>query len=447
MLALLLALLVGPASIDGEVQQWDGPAILVGPEAVRVRLANVGERSLTGGAENVALLLDLDGDPSTGGDLTAEGGVPGIDLRIDFNAIWPTPAPGERGRRGTMVTGFYAGGGPFEIHQYDLALTSAPTHAASDFEVYLQPGNIRRLPTATAEATGTFLIVDRGNNRTVARGPRLAAEVYEPEPIASATLPEVADGAVRVMAWNVLYEGPMANPEPFGRIINAVGPDVILVQEWSRDPIDDALLEGWFAEHVGGTWFVETAAAQGVAVVSRGEITARGPDAPDAGGRHPARIAAATVATDHGPLTLASLHLKCCGHLDSEEDATRQAEAEVAQQIVRNLAGDGPAIIGGDFNLVGGVAPIKLNVNGDLTPALPHVLGTPGLFYTWRDPRQHFGRSRLDYVLLPKGATAEAAFVLDTATLPPEALEAAGLRPTDSLASDHLPIVVDVVLP
>ena len=430
--------------LDGGLADWPAEeAVVVTGDAVLVRMAGVGERSLTGGPENVALLLDLDGAAATGADLTAEGGISGIDVRVDFNAVWPTPAPGERGRRGSRVTG-YAGGRAFGIHQSVVDLHSAPTHAAEDFEVRLRPQFARPLPAATADARGIVLVQDRGSGRTVARGPVLRASAIDlPDPPAAA-IPEKPAGAIRVMSWNVLYEGPTVTPDPFARIIGATSPDMLLIQEWSRLPIDDALVRGWLERHVGGAWHVETSRAQGVAVASRFPILARGPDFPEATPENlddePARIAAALLDTPAGPLAVASAHLKCCGWLGSAEDEKRLAETAVAETIVRDLAGAGPAVVGGDFNLVGSIRPIRLDVNGLLAPARPVVLGGRTL-HTWRDAAQDFGQSRLDYLLAPPGTIVQS-FALDSARLAAE-----GVRPGDSAASDHLPIVADIVLP
>ena len=71
------------------------------------------------------------------------------------------------------------------------------------------------------------------------------------------------------------------------------------------------------------------------------------------------------------------------------------------------------------------------------------MLGDPELVYT-------FGReglrSRLDYLTYSDHALQVAnAFVLDTGLLDRSSLRAAGLQADDSKASDHLPVVVDLV--
>jgi endonuclease/exonuclease/phosphatase family metal-dependent hydrolase len=105
-------------------------------------------------------------------------------------------------------------------------------------------------------------------------------------------------------------------------------------------------------------------------------------------------------------------------------------------------------ILGGDFNLNGSTRVMDISVRmldndgSALTIAQPPVLGDEELFYT-------FGisglRSRLDYITYSdKSLEVANAFVLDTAILDPESLAAMGLQASDSAATDHLPVVVDV---
>ena len=65
---------------------------------------------------------------------------------------------------------------------------------------------------------------------------------------------------------------------------------------------------------------------------------------------------------------------------------------------------------------------------------------------TWRATREGdpFSPGRLDYVLYRESVLqVERAFVFDAADLSPEALQLLGVRASDTLESDHLPLVVD----
>ncbi|MEM8875345.1 MAG: endonuclease/exonuclease/phosphatase family protein [Planctomycetota bacterium] len=436
--------------VDGDAVEFaDRFDVLRIGDTLQIRMDDIGYRSLTGGPENVALLLDLDGNAATGADLTRIGGTPGIDLRIDFNAVWPEPKPGERGQRGSMVTAYEADGTPVNVHQWEIGLLSAPTHAADEFEVRINTDVVRREPEegeAPAEPVtlpevgdvrGVILVQDRGNQRTVARK-RLMAGVGSavPTTFAEASVPAKPDDSIRVMVWNMLYDGPDATPQPFADTIEAVAPDVVMIQEWSRDPMTDERVATWFDEHVEGEWFVETSSGQGVAIVSRFPIAARGPDfveaTPENTDDPSARVASAVLETPGGPMTFATVHLKCCGYLNSREDEKRRAEAAAAAKAITALHTAGPIVFAGDFNLVGSPNVLDVELPTPMRTVTPTHLADPSLLYTWQDPNQNFGRSRLDYFLNSESLQEANAFIVDPATL--------GIENP----SDHLPIVVDL---
>ena len=108
-------------------------------------------------------------------------------------------------------------------------------------------------------------------------------------------------------------------------------------------------------------------------------------------------------------------------------------------------------VICGDMNLVGSRPPLdilraNLDADGsDLSIAEPFVLGDRSQ-YTWSDYKTTFTPGRLDYVLY-SDSTAQVyqSFVLDTSRLNEETLARAGLNRTDTDASDHKPVVVDLI--
>jgi endonuclease/exonuclease/phosphatase family metal-dependent hydrolase len=108
-------------------------------------------------------------------------------------------------------------------------------------------------------------------------------------------------------------------------------------------------------------------------------------------------------------------------------------------------------LIAGDFNLVGTRTPLDamragLDADGsELAVAQTDVLGDHAL-YTWSDHKTEFPDGRLDY-LIYSDASADAAnaFVLDTRRLSDRTLAKLGLDRTDTGASDHLPVVVDLM--
>ena len=85
-------------------------------------------------------------------------------------------------------------------------------------------------------------------------------------------------------------------------------------------------------------------------------------------------------------------------------------------------------------------------MNGDdLDPALTPVLGDPSVV-TWVDEKSRFGPGRLDWLLYDDSRSKLVnALMLDTRVLTDGSLEAMGLERGDTMASDHLPMVVDLV--
>jgi hypothetical protein len=65
--------------------------------------------------------------------------------------------------------------------------------------------------------------------------------------------------------------------------------------------------------------------------------------------------------------------------------------------------------------------------------------------YTWRNPGSPFAPGKLDFVIYSRDvACAKKSFTLDTAELPANVLETAGLEAGDSaVASTHLALVTD----
>ncbi|MEM6560069.1 MAG: endonuclease/exonuclease/phosphatase family protein, partial [Planctomycetota bacterium] len=333
-------------AIDGDVSEWPVDTSFfhaTNTDQLFVKLQGYGMRSLTGGAETLVLLLDVDGDKRTGADLTAEGGTVGIDLRVDFNMQWRTPLvrDGETirdRRRGSKVTGFQADGTPVDVHQWDIGLISGPTYAAGNFEARIQTevtghsAAVFTLPDV-GEVRGVVMIQERGGpadrpSRTLRRARLTGMDSGVLPERDTPAIPEMTDDVIRVASWNLLYDKPIENPTPFAKVIAEVDADVWLLQEWTRaDRISQPQVEAWFAEHVGDGWHIETSQGQGVVIASRFSISATGPDAVDAdpndNSPHPVRFAAAVLDAPSGPMTVATVHLKCCGSYQSSEDKKR----------------------------------------------------------------------------------------------------------------------------
>jgi len=396
-------------------------------------------------------------------DAGERAGREGHGLHADVAISLADPDARNPGRGPDLVVErFDADGRPRIVEPRDVGLLLAPTHASAAFEIRVDrpvgvDGDVR-LAIEHAGADGAM--------RVMKIDALEAAVAAEPRGFVDGRVPEQAANTIRVMAWNVLWGGPRENPAPFARVLKAVEPQVILFQEWGRDEgMGEAEMAAWLNKHAGwaeGAWSAETGEAWGVGVASWLPIGARGPDelrtAPGGEWDFPVRLAAAAVETEYGPVVFGSVHLKCCGGLESAEDARRMAEATVINRVLSDMALDNawgsnpaPVILGGDFNLNGttdvletACAALDLDGSG-LEAAAAGVLGDRSAMYTFGRPQSDWPRARLDFITYPDGvATAYNAFVLDTRMLSEASLEAMGLERDDVSASDHLPVVVDV---
>jgi endonuclease/exonuclease/phosphatase family metal-dependent hydrolase len=262
------------------------------------------------------------------------------------------------------------------------------------------------------------------------------------EPV-SDTIPAKQPDSIRIVSYNVFKRSPQTTPDPFARIFRALDPDIILIQEWSD--ADFAILETWFTTHVPVAidWHAASVPTLGVAIIAKQRID------PIMADYSAGNFAIVHVHTSLAKIAVASVHLQCCGNLDSPQDRKRRKQARAINRAARKVAG-GLLVIGGDFNLVGSRSPLDLvreNLDADrsdLEVATMLVHGDSAV-YSWRQPADIFPPGQLDFFLYSDAvADLRQAFALNTALLSEEALHQAGLTRDDTAASDHLPIVMDI---
>ncbi len=439
---------------DGDVVDFGG--VQVRSDAERITLLfDVGyEMSLQGG-NIVTLIFDGDGDASTGH--AAEG--IGAEMSWTFGA-----------REGAV----WSGGGRTRVEQGDIGLRQAPTVTSERFEVSF----LRRTSAGIEIAAGpraSFVLLDEGHTK----GDRLPNEgavsielADEPPPLPPAASVERRDpNDIRVVTWNVLFDGLFKRPAPFIRVLRALDPDVICFQEiWAHsaqqaaDQVSLALPDSrWYGASNG-----------------EGHIVSRYPPllerSIDESGNYWALI---DLPDDrYGvDLSVVSAHPPCC-----DKELERQRELDGIAAWLRELQAPGgtletpneppleydlpagtPIVVAGDMNLVGGAGQVLTLTDGairyeetygpshaadwDGTPladAWPRVTGTSDV-YTWRDARSSFSPGKLDYIVYSDSVLELTnAFSLETVMLSAEELVRYGLRPADTLlASDHLPVVAD----
>ncbi len=303
--------------------------------------------------------------------------------------------------------------------------------------------------------------------------------------------------AVRLLNYNVKWNSMFMDVDPrhaqrVARVLRAVDPDIVALQEIGVHPQDRgkpgarkrraeevaAVLNVVLPLPAGQTWH----AFQGHSNVTaaRYPLTLTRDKLVPAGERDLA-LALVDLPDDRFPADLYVLnnHFKCC---DGEKnDPLRQQQADAIVAWLRDARTPGgeidlpdgtPIAVVGDLNIVGGPRPLQTLLTGDildearygpdLAPdwdASPladlrprHNLTGPE-DWTWRDDNQQWPPGRLDFILYTDSVLQPVkSFVLNTTTMQPEELAAAGLERLDVCQDDqgaeydHLPLVVDFLV-
>ncbi|MEM7621735.1 MAG: endonuclease/exonuclease/phosphatase family protein [Planctomycetota bacterium] len=441
-----------PILVDGSLDDWgDGSSARADANYVYLRLVFEDPLAMGGAGKPIKIHVDADGD--------AETGFGGAEVTITYsdptqreNRRW---APRVRifDQQGELITSPPAS-------QVDLH--AAPTWASDVYELrFTRTGHFRR---ALGEIGRGRVTVTFGDETVLDAEPLDFVQRASRVPPADVIVPAKPAGGLRVMAWNVLWGSPVSEPDAFARILEATKPDVVLIQEWDRGEATPADISRWFDTHAAWgrevadrDWDVSDGEAWGVAIATPHAIVATDNNdlfAPGTRWDFPVRLASAVIETPLGRVATGSLHLKCCGTLASEEDRRRIAEARAINAVMSDLASDHGAsfmVLGGDFNANGtrdvlDLSAAELDTDGSsLAWAEAVVLGQSAA-YTHGRPESDGPRSRLDFIGYPDaGLRAVNSFVLDTWRLSDASLRQAGLQRRDSQASDHLPVIVDLV--
>ncbi len=390
------------------------------------------------------LLVDGDDDASTGRDHAGMG----VDLEWRF------------GQRGGAA--YDAAGERRRVEQSDIGLRQGPTVTSDVFEISLRraalpPGD--RIRVALAAARGTE--GDRLPDAAGARGGGVLHVLSDvtPAPTEPLSLDRPDPTDLRIVTYNVLFDGLFKRPAPFIRLLRALDPDVICFQEIWSHTAQQAVDQVSLALPGGAPWF--GGSTEDGLIVSRYPVV-EGRSIDDAG-NYWAMVDLPDSLYD-ADLSLVSAHPPCC-----ENEEGRQEELDGIAAWLRDRRSDGTIppgtfiVIAGDMNLVGSARQVETLVAGaiadeerfgraaapdwdgtQLADAAPlHIGGRES--YTWRDDTSLFAPGRLDYVVYSDSVMEmTGGFVLRTEDLPDETLARHGLRRTDTGdASDHLPVVAD----
>jgi len=330
----------------------------------------------------------------------------------------------------------------------------------------------------------------------------------QPVPIAPPPLPPLKrptgtfldredPAAVRLLNYNIKWNSIFMDVDPrharrFARVLRAVDPDVVALQEIGVHPQDrgKAGARKRRAEEVAAVLNVVLPLPQGQAWHAHqghsNVVAARFPlkqtrDKLVPAGERDLAIALVDLPDDRFAVDLYVLnnHFKCC---DGERnDPLRQQQADAIVAWLRDvrtaggeidLPGRTPIAVVGDLNLVGGPRPLQTLLTGDildeerygpdlapdwddspLADLRPRHNLTGVEDWTWRDDTQQWPPGRLDFILYTDSVLHPVkSFVLNTTTMEPDELAAAGLERLDVCQDDtgaeydHLPLVVDFLV-
>jgi endonuclease/exonuclease/phosphatase family metal-dependent hydrolase len=282
---------------------------------------------------------------------------------------------------------------------------------------------------------------------------------------------------IRIMTWNIgrdsIFAGtPFARPEQFARVIRALQPDIVCMQDVFSGGERAASLFDTILPGLDGREWQHHGVIDNV-ILTRFDLTRQGTGALEQQQqrRTPAHaMALARDASGRGAYVI-------CGHFQSgagvaqrEQQADLVGEHLYALQSPDALPLRTPIIILGDLNSNASFPPAFVanlrsgRIRGNPPPsgkspdwdgseledALPRHNGRGEDVWTWKNEKSEFLPSSMDRILYTGTvAVAENSFVLNTTTMTTEELRASGLERDDVMfrASerfhDHLPVVVD----
>jgi endonuclease/exonuclease/phosphatase family metal-dependent hydrolase len=293
---------------------------------------------------------------------------------------------------------------------------------------------------------------------------------------------------VRVMSWNVslgsIFPPQGIRHEGFARIVRAVNPDVLVLQE--VDPRETERL-GRMMDRIaplGHSRFWEIHGASDNAIISRYPITIRAselvvphplPMYPDF--HYGQAMALIDLPDRHTRADLYIIAMHNRSRDGEQNQRQRQAQSDALIRHLRHLRADSgvpgktPVIVAGDMNVHPGHVPQHLvtllegdivdeaTFGGDfrpdwdgtaLTDGNPSHNGRGRQFYTWRDDSQGFPPGQLSRILYTDSVMRMThAFVVNTVEMTDAELEKHDLQRDDCLLNgedgrfDHLPLVVD----
>jgi endonuclease/exonuclease/phosphatase family metal-dependent hydrolase len=302
---------------------------------------------------------------------------------------------------------------------------------------------------------------------------------------------------VRVMSWNVKLNSILAPEgaryESFARIVRAIDPDVIGLQEVAQAGLAEQLtllMNNYIPLENGESWQVHTISDN--ALISRyplqqqsGELPVRYP-IPELGAPNfhfGYATALVDIPGDLGDTSIYVVAMHNKSGAGKENVRLRQVQSDSIVRWIRNLReseqpnsipNNTPIVILGDMNVVpdASMQPFQTLLNGDIVDeatfgpdfridwdgtdmadARPSHNGKEQNDYTWRNDEMPFAPSALDRIIFTDSVmSVRQRFILNTMMMSADELTALGLQKTDVLYGarageyDHLPLVTDFSL-
>jgi hypothetical protein len=428
------------------------------------------------------VLIDADADSTTGGTAYE---MRGVDFALDLSRLDRLQAGGH-GAGVALRTVSRAGLGDFRS-AYDLQVVTLPTWSTDRFELRIaRDGTANGWPRLGARLRAQVVRVAPDSARVATPVQSYAFTTpLDTMPLRGApAIPDKAPDAVRVAHWNV-SEGSFRTPGNHARLLAAVAPDIILLDEVAGD-VDSTALAAFFARpelaRLGSWRFVHGQSGGR----QRGVIAARGrairPDSSmrymrypegslDSLARSDARIqqrvidvereaniasTGAWVALDGVETLFVTVDLTSGGYLGSPNDAFRLLQARTMRRYILDAIGastpKAPVVIAGDYNSVASYESVRVlqeALDTDGTPlAMNRALRLDArTASTWRnDSVAQFTPGRLDLALYSDGVFEQTGgFVFATEDLTDRLLGSLQItRDMSRKSSDHLIVVTDL---
>ena len=363
---------------------------------------------------------------------------------------------------GSRVGYYYRNGSTYSVQHDDIGLMSLPTVTSDTFELAFKrkfyAGNYLVVLGNTIRA----LIVDNSTGGDII--PQISGGLeykmlnkspFKPTDMISRQNTDY----LRIMSYNVEFDGFFENEPPYKRLIKAIQPDILCFQEIYDHTSSE--MKNKIIGYFGGNWY-DSKIGDDLIIISKYKILS----STDVGGN-----SAFLIDLGQGNnLLIVNAHLYCC-----DNDSGRQKEVDQIMSFIKSaknktgtlkIEKNTPIIIVGDMNFVGYNRQRKTLIEGDILnetsfgtdflpdwdntffeDASPQNISYPACF-TWNSIFSSYPKGRLDYIIYSGSVlNLESSFVLSTNELDRDILDKYQMNSDDSdNAADHIPVVADFTL-